>query len=58
VNVAYAAKISIDPDDSFEIDRSLDSSRFRAATGFVPLDWETMIDRMVSDPTPYDEWRK
>ena len=58
VNRVYKAGIEIEPDESLVIDRSLDSSRFRAATDFVPSDWETMIDRMKSDPTPYDRWRK
>jgi dTDP-4-dehydrorhamnose reductase len=58
VNAAYKADIAIEPDDSFEIDRSLDSSRFRDATGFCPPDWETMIHQMACDPTPYDDWRK
>jgi len=28
------------PDDSLQIDRSLDLSRFRAVTGFVPKFWD------------------
>ena len=58
VNESYKAGIEIEPDDSFVIDRSLNSSKFRAATGFAPPDWESMIDRMRSDRTPYDRWRK
>ena len=58
VNSAYKLGIEIEPDETFKIDRSLNSSKFRAATNFVPPDWETMIDRMKSDPTPYDRWRK
>jgi dTDP-4-dehydrorhamnose reductase len=55
---AYNLNIEIEPDDDFQIDRSLDSSRFRRETGFAPPSWEEMIDRMAADPTPYDEWRK
>ena len=44
--------------EDFIIDRSLDSTRFRTATGFVPLPWPEMVDRMFSDPTPYDDWHK
>ena len=58
VNNAYNAEVKMEPDDSFVIDRSLDSLKFRAATGFAPLDWEAMIDRMRSDRTPYHRWRK
>jgi dTDP-4-dehydrorhamnose reductase len=58
INEAYKAGIEIEPDDRFVIDRSLNSSKFRTATGFVPPDWETMVDRMRSDRTPYHRWRK
>lgn len=50
--------IEIERFDDFSIDRSLDSTRFRAATGFEPLPWPEMVDRMFSDPTPYDDWQK
>ena len=43
-------------DSSFEIDRSLDSSRFRSATGFEPATWDEMITGMCADSTRYDEW--
>ena len=39
------------------MDRSLDSSRFRALTGFVPPSWPDMIGEMASDATPYEQWR-
>ena len=55
---AFGAQVTIDRDETFVIDRSLDSSRFRAATGFAPQTWEEMIERMAIDPTPYDDWRK
>lgn len=53
----YGANIEIEPDDKLRIDRSLDSSLFRQKTGFKPLDWESMVAQMVSDPTPYRQWR-
>lgn len=43
---AYGKDIRIDGDLSLVIDRSLDSSRFREATGFRPEDWPTMVQRM------------
>jgi dTDP-4-dehydrorhamnose reductase len=58
VNEAFDLGIEIEPDDDFACDRSLDSSRFRAATGFRPPSWEEMIRDMAEDPTPYEEWRK
>jgi dTDP-4-dehydrorhamnose reductase len=42
----YKREIAIEPDDSVRINRSLDSSRFRAATGFLPEPWPEMIRRM------------
>jgi dTDP-4-dehydrorhamnose reductase len=57
VRDAYRADITIEPYADFTLDRSLDSSRFREATGFTPPTWETMINAMAADPTPYDEWR-
>lgn len=42
----YGKDIDIIEDPSVIIDRSLDSSRFRAATGFLPEDWPTLVRRM------------
>lgn len=44
---AYGARIGIDAETGFVIDRSLDSTRFRAATGFAPLPWPEMIRTMA-----------
>ena len=46
VQEAYGHDIEIEPYDGFAIDRSLDSSRFRAETGYQPPEWSTMIHRM------------
>lgn len=53
IRAAYRADIEIEPFGDFEIDRSLDSSRFRAATGLKFPDWETMIERMAGDNAVY-----
>lgn len=58
IRKAYNLNIEIEPYGDFEIDRSLNSSRFRRETGFVPPSWEEMVNRMAADKTPYDEWRK
>ena len=42
----YGKAIEIEPDESVCIDRSLDSSRFRQATGFDPAPWPVMISQM------------
>lgn len=43
---AYGKTIDIDPDDKLVIDRSLDSSRFRAITGYQPPAWPELVRRM------------
>lgn len=57
VNAVYQTGTVIEPDSTFVCDRSLDSSRFRAATGFRPPGWPEMIRQMYEDATPYDRWR-
>jgi dTDP-4-dehydrorhamnose reductase len=43
---AYGKAIQIQPDERVAIDRSLDSTRFRAATGYAPPPWPELIVRM------------
>lgn len=43
---AYGRSTVIEPDDRLVIDRSLDSSRFRAATGWVPAPWPELVRAM------------
>jgi len=38
------------PDDALVCDRSLDSSRFRAATGYLPPTWPEMLDELARAP--------
>ncbi|MFH1318715.1 MAG: SDR family oxidoreductase [Candidatus Omnitrophota bacterium] len=54
INKIYQLNIEIKPDSEFVCDRSLDSARFRAVTGFKPLSWEEMIVRMYNDSRFYD----
>jgi dTDP-4-dehydrorhamnose reductase len=58
INQKFDAGIEIEPFADFRIDRSLNSEKFQNETGFAPNGWETMIERMADDPTPYDEWRR
>lgn len=51
---AYRIEIEIEPFEDFEIDRSLNSERFRAATGFKPMDWQNMIQKMADDNELYE----
>jgi len=52
----FGLKVEIESENEIKIDRSLDSSKFRNLTGFVPPTWEQMIENMADDSTPYDEW--
>lgn len=42
----YGKSIEIEPDEIFTIDRSLNSERFRKATGFKPDNWPALVTRM------------
>jgi dTDP-4-dehydrorhamnose reductase len=55
---AYEVPITIEADNSVVIDRSLDSSRFRDATGWSPPSWLEMVDGLRADQTPYEEIRR
>ena len=49
---AYGHQVRIVADDSVVVDRSLDSSRFRRATGYTPGSWPALVDGMrQSRPT-------
>jgi len=55
---AWTLDVEILPYDDPPCDRSLDSSRFFRETGFDRPSWESMINGLVNDPTPYEEWRE
>ncbi len=46
VAVTYGKSIEILPDDALAIDRSLDGSRFRDATGYAAPSWSELVARM------------
>lgn len=54
LNSNYRRNSVIEPDGEVVCDRTLDSSRFREATGFVPSAWPEMVREMASDPYLYD----
>lgn len=58
INDALDAGVAITPDEGLVIDRSLDGTRFRDATGWTPPSWPDMVAALAADPTPYDEWRQ
>jgi dTDP-4-dehydrorhamnose reductase len=55
---AFGKSIEIEPRTEPAIDRTLDGSRFRHASGFVSTPWPEMVAELAADPTPYDEWRQ
>lgn len=46
IAAAYGKRIDIQRDESFVIDRSLDSGRFRQTTGYVPAPWPELVRAM------------
>lgn len=46
VNEEYGKGLKIEPDDHLIIDRSLNASRFRETTGYVPPAWPDLIAQM------------
>jgi len=50
----YGKDIEIHRDDSVKIDRTLNSDRFRTATGYTPPSWQKLISKMYAD---YDNRR-
>ncbi|AFM39675.1 dTDP-4-dehydrorhamnose reductase [Desulfosporosinus acidiphilus SJ4] len=46
IAVKYKKTIDIEPDNSIRLDRSLDSSKFRALTGYNPPGWAELIREM------------
>ena len=47
IKKVYRVDALIVPDDEVQIDRSLDSTRFRQLTGYVPPPWPQMIEEMA-----------
>lgn len=45
----YGKKIEIEKYEDFRQDRSLDSTKFRQATGYKPPSWQELIDKMYQD---------
>lgn len=54
----YDLDIAIEPDELVVCDRSLDGTRFKAATGFSAPSWRAMIEETAADPTPYEDLRR
>ena len=46
ISEVYGKSIKIIPNDQFAIDRSLDSSKFELATGYIAPSWSELVKRM------------
>jgi dTDP-4-dehydrorhamnose reductase len=57
LNDAFDARVEIGRSDDVAIDRSLDSARFRAATGFHPPPWPDLVREMAAESDAYERWR-
>lgn len=57
IESSFHANIAIEPEESFFCDRSLNGQKFAAAAQFKAPDWQSMIARIASDPTPYHKWK-
>jgi dTDP-4-dehydrorhamnose reductase len=57
INKAFGLDIEITPLAEPREDRSLDSTKFKKATGFTPLPWQQMINELAEDSAPYTKWR-
>ncbi|MFO7320332.1 MAG: SDR family oxidoreductase [Chloroflexota bacterium] len=55
LNEAFGKNMEIVPDDQVVIDRSLDYTKFREATGYQPPAWRKLVADLVSDQTIYTE---
>lgn len=47
INEHYRLNINILEDESFSIDRSLNSEKFRKDFGWEPLEWDSLIEKMA-----------
>jgi len=57
INQAWKLDITVEPFDDKPCDRSLNSEKFFNETGFERPTWDSMIQGLVEDETPYNEWR-
>jgi dTDP-4-dehydrorhamnose reductase len=57
LNQVLCARVQIEASDEMQVDRTLDGSRFAAATG-LRFTWAGMLDAMAKDETPYEQWRE
>jgi dTDP-4-dehydrorhamnose reductase len=57
VKKSFGLSIDILPEEEPIVDRSLDSTRFRRATGYQPPTWRKMIDKLKENSRIYEKLR-
>jgi dTDP-4-dehydrorhamnose reductase len=57
VRDAFGVDVEIEPDESVVVDRSLDSARFREATGWAPPSWVEMVHELADAAPEYENVR-
>ena len=57
LNEAIGGGVTVTPDESVVVDRSLVATRFQAATGLVPPPWQEMIAALAAESPQYERWR-
>jgi dTDP-4-dehydrorhamnose reductase len=57
INEAMKLNIEVKEYPDFHCDRSLDSAKYRGATGFVALPWEQTVAELAEDAEQYGKWR-
>jgi len=57
VKQVYQVSVNIEPDNSVKCDRSLNPEKFKQATDIHIPSWQTMIQQMYQDTTPYNQLR-
>jgi dTDP-4-dehydrorhamnose reductase len=55
---AFELDVDVQPDESVAIDRSLDSTRFRSATGWEPPSWREMVSELAASADEYAQVRQ
>jgi dTDP-4-dehydrorhamnose reductase len=48
IKKTYNKDITIEPDEKFVLDRTLNSEKFRTVSGYTPPDWNQLIKKMYS----------
>lgn len=54
LNLLLELKLSVNPDSSVQIDRSLNSDKFQKLTGIIPQSWDAMLSDFCKDQKFYD----